>query len=265
MPKTVPFQATIIAGGAQQRKAKALELAMTLVCSAPEGQRPCGTCRDCRKAREGIHPDIIPVERFMAEKDIGGMVKVDPIRALRADAFIAPNEARNKVYLIDNAHTMNDSAQNALLKTLEEGPSHAAFILMTESAGALLETIRSRCAILHAAEAQAGALNERAMQFARHIAAGDELARCDFLARYECSSPDKAELADFFDSLARILDDAVVGSVKHQFIAEESRLLAQAKSRAELLRLGDVVRAAGDMAQSNVSAGNQLGWLGTRV
>lgn len=265
MSTTTPFQATIIAGGAEQRRARALQLAMALVCAAPEGQRPCGTCRDCRKAKEGIHPDIIPVERFMAEKDIGGMVKVDPIRALRADAFITPNEARNKVYLIDNAHTMNDSAQNALLKTLEEGPSHAAFILMTDTAGALLETIRSRCAILHAAEAQAGALNENAQSFARCIAGGDELSQCEFLARYECSSPDKAELAAFFESLARIIDDAVVGSVKKQFISEESRALAKAKSRAELLRLGDVVRQAGDMAQSNVSAGNQLGWLGTQV
>jgi DNA polymerase III subunit delta' len=261
----VPFHATIIAGGQEQRKEKALQIAMTLVCSAPEAQRPCGQCRDCRKAKEGIHPDIIPVERFMAEKDIGGMVKVDPVRALRNDAFISPNEARSKVYIIDNAHTMNDSAQNALLKTLEEGPPYAAFLLLTESAGALLETIRSRCALIHTGEAEAGELDEGARRFARCIAEGDELSQCEFLAQMECSSPDKKAMENFFSSLARLLDDAVVGSVKNQFIAEESRLLAGKKSRAELLRLGEVARKAGGMSQFNVTAGNQLGWLGTQV
>lgn len=262
---TTPFQATIIAGGQEQRKRKALELAMALVCSAPEEQRPCGTCRDCRKAQQGIHPDIIPVERFMAEKDIGGMVKVDPIRALRTDAFIVPNEARNKVYIIDNAHTMNDSAQNALLKTLEEGPKHAAFLLLTESAGALLETIRSRCVLLHTAEAEEGTLDENAKGFARCLAQGDELARCEFLVRMEVGGADKTAMEAFFSSLARLLDDAVIGSVKGQFPAEESRLLANSKSRAELLRLGEVVRKAGDMSRFNVTGGNQLGWLATQV
>ncbi len=262
---TTPFQATILVGGQEQRKRKALELAMALVCSAPEGQRPCGTCRDCRKAQQGIHPDIIPVERFMAEKDIGGMVKVDPIRALRTDAFIAPNEARSKVYLIDNAHTMNDSAQNALLKTLEEGPSYAAFLLLTESAGALLETIRSRCVLLRTGEGEAEALDENAKGFARCLAQGDELTRWEFLVRMEVAGADKATMEAFFSSLARLLDDAVIGSVKGQFLGEESRLLAGSKSRSELLRLGEIVRKAGDMSRFNVTGGNQLGWLATQI
>lgn len=98
-----PFHATILIGSEEKRRAKALEIAQAMVCTAPEGQRPCGVCRDCRKTAEGIHPDVIPVERFMEAKDVGGELKVGPIRDLRSDAFIRPNEARSKVYLIENA------------------------------------------------------------------------------------------------------------------------------------------------------------------
>ena len=77
----------------------------------------------------------------MEAKDVGGELKVGPIRDLRSDAFIRPNEARSKVYLIENAQNMNPNAQNALLKVLEEGPPYAAFLLMTDRAGALLETV----------------------------------------------------------------------------------------------------------------------------
>ena len=67
------------------------------------------------------------------------------VRALRADAYIRPNEAERKVYILENAQTMNASAQNAMLKLLEEGPAYAAFLLLTDNAAALLPTVRSRC------------------------------------------------------------------------------------------------------------------------
>ena len=88
----IPFHATILTGAPQARRQRGLEMARALVCSAPEGPdgKPCGVCRDCRKVSEGIHPDVIPVERFMEEKDIGGEIKIGPIRALRSDAFIRP-------------------------------------------------------------------------------------------------------------------------------------------------------------------------------
>ena len=116
-------------------------LARALVCSGG-GEVPCGTCPDCRKAASGIHPDIV----WVGEE--GKDVNVSMVRALRSDAYIRPNEAPRKVYLIPNAHTMNQSAQNALLKLLEEGPPYAAFLLMAENGGAMLPTVRSRCELL---------------------------------------------------------------------------------------------------------------------
>lgn len=117
-------------------------LAQALVCSRGEkdgGRIPCGLCAHCRKAEAGIHPDII---HFGSD---GADIRVDTVRALRADAYIRPNEAARKVYVLHGADSMNQSAQNALLKLLEDGPAYAAFLLIAGHAGGLLQTVRSRC------------------------------------------------------------------------------------------------------------------------
>ena len=117
-------------------------LAAAMVCSAPDG-RPCGGCPACRKAAGGIHPDVVTV----AGED-GKDLTVAQVRRMRADAYIRPNEAERKVYILPDAQRMNASAQNAMLKLLEEGPAYAAFLLLTEAAGELLPTVRSRCEVL---------------------------------------------------------------------------------------------------------------------
>ena len=73
---------------------------------------------------------------------------VDAVRALRQDVYIRPNEAARKVYIIADSHQLNERDQNVLLKIVEEGPPYAAFVFCTDSASALLETVRSRCVLL---------------------------------------------------------------------------------------------------------------------
>ena len=116
-------------------------LAAALVCSGG-GEIPCGLCSGCKKAMAGIHPDISAIGTD------GKDITVSQVRALRSDAYIKPNEAGRKVYLIHRAQSMNQSAQNAMLKLLEEGPPYAAFLLLAENAAALLPTVRSRCEVL---------------------------------------------------------------------------------------------------------------------
>ena len=116
-------------------------LAAALVCTGG-GERPCLSCPGCRKALAGIHPDIVRAG------DDGKDISVAQVRQLRADAYIRPNEADRKVYILEKAQTMNPSAQNAMLKLLEEGPAYAAFLLLTDNAAALLPTVRSRCELL---------------------------------------------------------------------------------------------------------------------
>ena len=259
----IPFHATILTGAPQARRQRGLEMARALVCSAPEGPdgKPCGVCRDCRKVSEGIHPDVIPVERFMEEKDIGGEIKIGPIRALRSDAFIRPNEAARKVYLIDNAQNLNLNAQNAMLKLLEEGPEYTAFLLMCDQSGALLETIRSRCALLHVQE---GAVPEDAdaAAFARAICAGSELERCAFLVQLERDKPDRQKLEGFLAALEAIFDDAALGGVTGRFQSQEARELAGRQSRGTLLEWSERCRRARGMLTFHLGTGHLLGWLG---
>ena len=105
--------------------------------------KPCCRCNQCRKVLEGIHPDVITVDD--PEKTI---VPVALIRRLQADAYIRPNEGQKKIYVIPRAQDMNESAQNALLKLIEEPPAYAVFLLIASNAAKLLPTVRSRCAEL---------------------------------------------------------------------------------------------------------------------
>lgn len=130
-------------------------LAAAMVCTG-EGETPCGACPACKKAFGGIHPDIITIERAPDKTEIS----VGQARALRSDAYIRPNEAPRKVYLILGAQLMNANAQNAVLKLLEEGPPYAAFLLLTDDPGALLPTIRSRCETLTLAPVSPGEAEE---------------------------------------------------------------------------------------------------------
>lgn len=117
-------------------------LAAALVCR--ENEKPCMNCSQCRKANEHIHPDIF-------EHSASGGANsfhVDIVREVIKDAFMQPNEAEHKVYILGNADCMSISAQNALLKVLEEPPSYVVFILTAKSKSMLLETVLSRSVVV---------------------------------------------------------------------------------------------------------------------
>lgn len=116
-------------------------LSQAMMCQAKAGARPCGQCAPCKKVLRGIHPDVITI----SGPSEGKPISVDQVRTLRSDAYVRPNEGVRKVYILEKADEMNSSAQNAMLKLLEDGPAYAAFLLIVENSGALLQTIRSRC------------------------------------------------------------------------------------------------------------------------
>ena len=116
-------------------------LASAFVCTGQEP--PCGVCSGCLKAKSGSHPDIFAASGGSAARSF----HVETIRFLRSDAYVLPNEAPCKVYLLFRAETMSDQAQNALLKILEEPPERVVFILTCVSSSSLLPTIRSRAQI----------------------------------------------------------------------------------------------------------------------
>jgi len=144
--------AYLISGPAAERCALAEIMARSLICTG-EGERPCNACTACQKAQRGIHPDILLTSRAVdgGKKDI----LVGQIREITRDAHTLPNEAARKVYIVDEADTMNPSAQNAFLKALEEPPGFVTFLLLAENPLALLPTVRSRCIHLSVSPAPA--------------------------------------------------------------------------------------------------------------
>jgi DNA polymerase-3 subunit delta' len=100
----------------------------------------CDKCASCVKIDAGTHPDFVMVA---PEK---GEIRVTEIRAVEEALSFRPYEGRNKIVIIDDADTMNQSAANAFLKTLEEPPDESLLILVASHANRLPETIRSRCA-----------------------------------------------------------------------------------------------------------------------
>jgi DNA polymerase-3 subunit gamma/tau len=113
-------------------------LAKAVNCLTNGKGEPCNTCEMCRAITEGRALDVIEVD---AASNRG----IDEIRNLREKVNYAPNEARRKVYIIDEVHMLTKEAANALLKTLEEPPPHVIFILATTEPQKLLPTILSRC------------------------------------------------------------------------------------------------------------------------
>ena len=130
----------------------ALNLAQALLCEAKD--KPCGDCEPCRKTLKGIHPDVrlvdlryqarIREEPEEAQKELG----IDTIRSVTQEAGLKPFEARRKILVIPDAENMTTQAANALLKTLEEPPSHVVLVLTAADTRLLLPTIVSRCQVL---------------------------------------------------------------------------------------------------------------------
>ena len=189
-------------------------IAAAMVCQEEqEGKRPCRRCGQCKKAFSGVHPDV----KHITGPGEGKPITVDQIRDLRADAYIRPNEGRRKVYLLENAGEMNPSAQNAMLKLLEEGPEYAAFLLLSDNPGAVLETIRSRCEQFPLAPVSLG----ESEAFLRE--------------KFPEQSPEAIRTAALNAQgiLGRAVEELSGGS------EETTRLRAQAASMADLLSVGD--------------------------
>lgn len=138
-----PHTLLIEGGGPESRLAFARSLANRILCTG-KGKKPCGVCPACVKCRANSHPDLLEY----GELQSASAFKVETCRAIRADSFILPNDGDRKVYILKETQNMNDSAENALLKILEEPPASVYFILTCDSRGAMLETVLSRAAVL---------------------------------------------------------------------------------------------------------------------
>lgn len=114
-------------------------LAKAINCTAADpARRPCGECQNCQSLNAGRFMDLIEI-------DAASNTSVDDVRDLREKMNFSPAQGQFKVYIIDEAHMLSKAAFNALLKTLEEPPPHAKFILATTEAQNIPATVLSRC------------------------------------------------------------------------------------------------------------------------
>lgn len=200
-------------------------LAAAAVCLAGHDV-PCGVCRSCRKATQGIHPDIIPVVR---QADRNGNVRreltVDQIRDLAADAQVLPNEAERKVYIIEEAELMNPNAQNAALKLLEEPPLTVVFLLCTVNPNLLLETVRSRCMLLNVAGGQEAADDDSqklADGFLSAVRSGDRIRVYRWLSKNELNKIDLT--AAFVDAALSRTADMLCGRISRGNLTPQQQM-----------------------------------------
>ncbi|MBO4504934.1 MAG: DNA polymerase III subunit delta' [Lachnospiraceae bacterium] len=125
------------------KKLLANRFAAGLMCDGAPDERPCGSCIPCIQTSSGNHPDIIYVTHEKKNITVGD-IRTQVVQ----DVAIKPYSGRFKVYIIDDADRMNEEAQNALLKTLEEPPEYAVILLLAKNTGSFLQTILSRCVML---------------------------------------------------------------------------------------------------------------------
>ncbi|HEV2296614.1 MAG TPA: DNA polymerase III subunit delta' [Tepidisphaeraceae bacterium] len=146
----------IFAGPAGVGKATtARALGAAFLCQQPAGPEPCGTCASCRVFDAGNHPDFHEIVKEHIRyhdrtgKSKGITLSINVIRPeLIEPASRKAVMGRGKVFVIEQADLMNDDAQNAMLKTLEEPAGRTLIILLTDQPGGLLPTIRSRCQLV---------------------------------------------------------------------------------------------------------------------
>ena len=201
-----PARSYIFAGPERVGKAAtAVRLAQALNCTG-DGP-PCLSCEACRRIGEAKFTDVQTVTiETGGEGPAHKNISVEQMRDVEASVALSPYEGRMRVVIIDPADLMSDGAQNAFLKTLEEPPPHAVFVLITADTDRLLETVRSRCRRvdfgLVAADEIAAGLVERGV-------AADQAA---VLARLAAGRPgwaiEAAERPELLERRAEALDAA---------------------------------------------------------
>jgi len=197
-------------------------LAKAINCLSPVNGNPCGKCSACQSIDSESNTDVL-------EMDAASNNGVDAVRAIRDEVVYTPSGLKYRVYIVDEVHMLSISAFNALLKTLEEPPAHAVFILATTELQKLPATIISRCQRFEFRRISTAVITERLMTIAKaeNIAIHEDAAR--ILARHANGGMrDAISLLDLCSSSGGELDAARVEELLGISSSESIRNLANA-------------------------------------
>ena len=196
------------------KKLLAERFAAGLLCEGAGDVRPCGSCIACMQTGSGNHPDIIYVTHEKKNITVG-----DIRNQVVGDIQIKPYSGPFKIYIIEDADKMNEEAQNALLKTLEEPPEYAVILLLARTTGAFLQTILSRCVILRFVPLDNGIIK-------------------DYLIR-------KLEVPDYFAKLCAAFSNGSIGRAVKYASSEQF-----SQAREQVIRL---VKNIDKMSQADIA------------
>lgn len=249
--------ALILNGGDSDTRSKlTLLLSKWAVCKGED--KPCSQCIPCQKAEKGVHPDIY----FAKGSGKTDAVSVDEIRVITRACSIIANEADTKVFVIKDADKrMGVEALNAFLKTLEEPPQAILFLLTTEDAGSLPETVLSRCTVLNLeqkAEFGSDAL-EKAHEILLSILETSELK----LLKSTSSLCEKAIALEVLPAMRAILSDALSLTVSDEALLskELSEVLSTKLTKKKIIGLIETVNYAIYTISRNVNLSLLSTWI----
>ena len=223
-------------------------LAKAVNCLDPDlSLRPCNKCAHCQALNAGRFLDLIEI-------DAASNTSVDDVRDLREKINFSPNLGRYKVYVIDEVHMLSNAAFNALLKTLEEPPAHAIFILATTEAQKIPATVLSRCQRHEFRRIKVSDMvaNLREMAEKEEIQVPDNVL--ELIARQSTGSlRDAISLLDQLSSTGKTIDLAlaqtVLGTATSQAVMEVINALLACDPRAGLDQIHLALDAGSDVRE----------------
>ena len=231
----------------------ALEVARTIVCREPRQGEACNQCAACRRVSVFEFPDADDKDAhkkviFSEHADVGVVIPykqnvlVDSIRDLEREANFRPFEAPARVFIIDDAHKMNDSASNALLKTLEEPPSTSHIFLITSKPNALLPTIRSRVQMLRFAAIETSEIERYLL--AQHSYSQEDARSIAAASGGSLSRAISIEVEDFREMRQDAIEIVRSAIVDRDFVAllKKAEKLNVASSRSDFEEFLDVLQ-----------------------
>ena len=216
--------AVLIDGASETERLELARLVARMMVCENRGRVPCGECEHCRKAKENIHPDIITIAKPEEKKHF---VK-DDVKKMVADAYLTPNEADVKVFIIKEMQLMTEECQNLLLKILEEPPRYTAFILTSQTSNSIIGTVLSRVVRLRMGKTLENVYSEKASKIAEKLVdavlSPYEFDRIEATAPMDSNKPLTAEVLVLF---VAILRDAISLKNKGKVLMEDFKTCSQ--------------------------------------
>ena len=249
----------VILSGQGDLEAAARFTAAAMQCQGEE--KPCGACPACRKVMRGIHPDVTAVQ----DPDHKN-ISVDILRDMVADASRLPNEGNRKIFIFPDCGLLDPKAQNVLLKVVEDGPPHAAFLFCAVNSAVLLPTIRSRTEEwrLSPPEEAAAESDERAKRLVGLLSAGRAAELVTFFTDLENDKITREDLQGLLSDARDLLAEGLAvscGAGGTPLAGEAARSMGRRRISAAADILGKYIR----QCNYNVGVGHLAGALGVEL